>query len=284
MKIRKIVSLTALLSFLLLGLSGVILYLTPHGRVAYWADWRLWGMSKTQWGNLHTNAGFLFIIFSGLHIYYNWRPLVSYLKSKAKKIKVFTPEFNVALLITTVITVGTLLEAPPFVWIQDLGESIKEKAITTYGEPPYGHAELSSLTVFSAKMGYDISGVEKSLKARGVAYDSPEQSIEDIAKKNGMSPQQLFDIFKQQDSGLKKGASLPENPPAGIGNLTLKEICLKVGASPKNAAAKMTESGIEASPDMTIKQIAAANSKAPPDVYESLRKAVQALSKGQPQS
>ena len=51
MKMRKITSLTAALSFLLMVLTSIILYIVPQGRVAYWADWRLWGLSKTDWGN-----------------------------------------------------------------------------------------------------------------------------------------------------------------------------------------------------------------------------------------
>ncbi len=44
---HKITSLTALISFLLLVLNSIVLYITPHGRIAYWADWRFWGLTKT---------------------------------------------------------------------------------------------------------------------------------------------------------------------------------------------------------------------------------------------
>jgi hypothetical protein len=40
MKLRKITSLTALLSFVLMLVTSIILYIVPQGRVAYWADWR----------------------------------------------------------------------------------------------------------------------------------------------------------------------------------------------------------------------------------------------------
>ena len=47
MNIRRITSLTALLTFILLILTAVILYIVPQGRIAYWANWQLWGLSKT---------------------------------------------------------------------------------------------------------------------------------------------------------------------------------------------------------------------------------------------
>jgi len=78
MKVRKIASLTAALSFLLMVLTSIILYIVPEGRVAYWADWRLWGLTKSDWGNIHINLGLLFLIALFLHIYYNWKPLVLY--------------------------------------------------------------------------------------------------------------------------------------------------------------------------------------------------------------
>jgi hypothetical protein len=108
-KIRKITSLTAALAFILMVLTSIILYIVPQGRVAYWADWRLWGWTKTDWGNIHINLGLLFLIALFLHIYYNWKPLMSYLKDKAKQMKVLTPEFNVALAITVASIVGTYL-------------------------------------------------------------------------------------------------------------------------------------------------------------------------------
>jgi hypothetical protein len=81
MNIRRITSLTAALSFLLMVLTSIILYIVPQGRVAYWADWKLWGLTKTDWGNIHINLGLLFLIALFIHIYYNWKPLINYLVS-----------------------------------------------------------------------------------------------------------------------------------------------------------------------------------------------------------
>jgi hypothetical protein len=104
-RIKRIVPLTAFLSFVLVILNSVALYISPHGRVAYWVDWRFLGLSKTQWADQHIIVGLLFLIALLLHIYYNWNPIVAYLKSKARKIKVFTPDFNIALALTILFTI-----------------------------------------------------------------------------------------------------------------------------------------------------------------------------------
>ena len=48
MKLKRITSLTIMLAFLVMVLTGIVLYIVPQGRVAYWADWRLLGLSKTS--------------------------------------------------------------------------------------------------------------------------------------------------------------------------------------------------------------------------------------------
>ena len=119
------------------------------------------------WGNIHINMGFLFLIALIVHLYYNWKPLINYLKDKAKKIKVFTPEFNAALVITIAFVVGTYLLLPPFSWIMSLNDHFKDSGAEKYGEPPYGHAELSSLRTFAKKLKLDLTKSMKLLDQAG---------------------------------------------------------------------------------------------------------------------
>lgn len=88
MKIRRITALMAFLSFLVMVFTSIILYIEPQGRVAYWANWSLFGLTKPQWDSIHINVGFLFLASLFLHIYYNWKVIVAYLKNKAKELKI----------------------------------------------------------------------------------------------------------------------------------------------------------------------------------------------------
>jgi Cu+-exporting ATPase len=180
MKFRKIISLTAMVSFTVLVLTGIVLFIQPHGRVAYWVDWRLWGLSKTQWDSTHIHAGILFVLAIVLHLYYNWRSIVSYLKGKADQFRVFSLHFNIALLITSVVVFGTIAGTPPFCWVMDLNESIKETAVKTYGKPPYGHAELSSMKTLAFRMGFDLDKSIQGLKTAGINFEGVNQRIVDI--------------------------------------------------------------------------------------------------------
>ena len=195
----------AMLSFMVLVLTGIVLFIQPHGRVAYWVDWRLWGMSKTQWDSAHIDTGILFFLAAVFHIYFNWRNIVSYLKGKAKHLRVFNRDFNIALLITALVVCGTIAGTAPFHWIMDLNETIKESAVKTYGKPPYGHAELSSLKTLAFRMGFDLDKSIQGLKTAGIRFKGPNQRIVDIASLNGKTPKQVFEAMRQAQGEPGRG-------------------------------------------------------------------------------
>lgn len=196
MNIRKITSLTMLISFVLCILTSVILYIIPHGRIAFWSHWQLWGLSKTQWGELHLNLGILLLLAGFLHVYYNWKPITAYLKNKSKQMKVFTVNFNVALILTLIAGFGTYFQIPPMSTIINISESIKDVASIKYGEPPYGHAELSSLKKFAKKADLDLSKSITLLRQASIQFENETQTINDIAKENNLTPKQVYEIIK----------------------------------------------------------------------------------------
>ena len=275
MNLRRIVSLTASLSFVLMVLTSIVLYVVPQGRVAYWADWRLWGLTKTDWGNLHINLGLLFLVALAVHVYYNWKAIVLYLKDKTRKIKIFTPEFNIALLITAAFVAGTYGGLAPFGWIQSLNDHLKASAAAEYGEPPYGHAELSSLRTFAQKTGLSLENSMALLHQAGYPVEDGASTLQSIATRYGVSPQQLYDVIKpaaQRSVGSpSRPGLLPESPPPGTGNLTLAEFCARFGLNSTLILSGLSGKGITASAEATLKEIASQYQTSPMDLYEILK-------------
>jgi len=271
-KIRKITSMTMFISFILLVLTSIILYIVPHGRVAYWADWHLWGLTKTQWGNLHINLGFLFLFAGLLHMYYNWAVITAYMKNRAREIKVFTPSFNVALLLTLVIGVGTYFEVPPMSSVITLSESIKNAASEKYGEPPYGHAELSSLKLFTKKQGLDMDQAMELLKKANIQFKDSKDTLAIIAKVNKVSPQEVYNIIKPAVAAktAEGTISFPDSPMTGFGNKTIAEVCSEFNLMFRDIQRGLAKKGVKAEPEMTIKEIAAANDKDPMAIFEDI--------------
>ena len=276
MNIRKITSMTMFVSFIFLVLTSIILYIVPHGRVAFWADWHLWGLSKGEWGNLHINLGFLFLLAGLLHMFYNWAPIKAYMKNKSKELKVFTPSFNVALILTLVVGFGTYFNVPPMSTVINFNESIKDSLSEKYGEPPYGHAELSSLRLFSKKQGLDLDKASKLLKEAGIQFKDSKDTLAQIAAANNMSPQKVYGIIKSAGESSEGGAnvSFPDTPPSGFGKKTLGALCSEYNLMFQVIRQGLSKRGIKAEAAMTVKEIAAANDKNPMSVFEAILEVV----------
>ena len=275
MNIRKITSMTMLLSLVVLILNSVILYVVPEGRVAYWADWKFFGLTKRDWSAQHTTVGVLFLVAGLLHIYFNWRPIAAYMKNRARKIKVFTGSFNVALLLIAIFVVGTYYDIPPMSTILKVSESVKDSAADTYGEPPYGHAESSSLKMFSARENLDLERSIALLKDAGISVDGPQDTLKLIAKNSNRSPQQIYEIIKpatvSSDADQKSiSKTFPDAPESGWGKKKLSEACEEYGLDLTSILKKLSDKGLLAEADMNIKDIAAANNMDPMGVFEAL--------------
>jgi len=269
MNFRKIVSLTALISFTLEILTSVVLYIMPQGRVAYWSDWQLWGLSKTQWTDQHINLGVLFLAAIIIHAWYNWPAITSYLKNRVRNLTVFTGTFNIALFLSIIFCLGTYFELPPFSTIIGISNSFKNRAAKVYGEPPYGHAELSTLKSFSKKTELDLKTSLASLRTAGITVRDAEQTLAEIARINQTTPKEIYEIIKPPESeGPVNG--LPASPPSGIGRMSLSEISREYGLDPESVLKFLSEKGFAATADSTLKEIGSAYNRNPHDIYDLL--------------
>ncbi len=272
--------MTVLVSFLLLLLNSVVLYVVPEGRIAYWSDWHFLGLSKTEWGEQHITVGVLFVLAGIVHIFYNWGRLVFYLRNAAKEVSIINPALAVAMAITLLVAAGTYFQLAPMRTIVDFGKKIKERAAEQYGEPPYGHAEFSSLNLLCKKEGLDPGRSLELLQAAGLKVAGGRDTLLAIATNNNMTPQQVYVIIaaaKAKTSaaavpGHADGAgSFPDSPRPGFGRLTLMEVCSQYRLDPQTVAAGLAGKGISADPAQTIREIGEKSGRAPMEIFEAIR-------------
>ena len=180
--------------------SGVVAYIMPEGRIAYWADWRLWGLGKEQWGTIHTVLGFIFVVATCFHLFFNFKALVSYLKDKVKKTYSMRSELVMVLLITIICTHGSIAGVPPFTSIMDLGSTIKK---TWYAgqdvHPPFAHAELMTLKQLTGKMDLNLDGALAYLQEQGFSDVEPKSTLKALASRSTASPAQIFEAMMMDD-------------------------------------------------------------------------------------
>jgi hypothetical protein len=240
----------------------------PQGRVAYWAGWQLLGLNKDQWGAIHINIGFLFLITLALHSYYNWQSIVRYLQ-RATKVMFISKEAVLGALVTIGFICGTLFNIPPFSTILAVNDSFKNAASAKYGEPPYGHAELSSLANFCRQTGNDPQKAYQAIKAAGYTIDSEKQTLKEIALSNNITPQELYVIFRPEPSAVQE--KLPPTAPPGTGNRTLGDLCRQYHLDCALLVVGLQAKGIhEISQNHRIKEIASANGLDPHALYEKI--------------
>ncbi len=275
MNMRKITSLTALVSFVLLMLTSIVLYMVPSGRVANWAGWTFSGLEKGDWEALHVNLGVLFLIAVILHTWYNWSAIVTYLRSRTQALKIFTPDFNAALVVTLLVAGGSLAGLPPMKTIVDFGDTLSTRADIAYGEPPYGHAEYSTLVDFAEKIRIDLDTVLTALTEAGIKFLSAEETLGQVAANNNSTPQKLHAIVLSAAGKTVAPGMMPEDPPAGLGSRTLVVLCDTYGLEITYVMQILEQEGIRAAPNERLRDIAANNNMDPHSIYRLIYAATQ---------
>ncbi len=267
---RRLISLLTLFAFAVLAFTGLVMYITPPGRVAYWADWRFLGLTKQALNNIHVIVSMLFLVTAIWHICLNWKPVVNYMKNSARKISLKTPELSLALLITMGVTLGAFFEWPGVGGVLAAVDRVKAHWETEYGNPPYGHAELSSLEAFCRHMGFDVATAQKTLRANRIRFDGPRQTLVAIARANKIAPQRIFTLLKAAGTTQSQTAT-PKRPQVGLGRKTLTQVCAEENRPVAAALRKLAAAGITAQPEMTMKQIARLAGTDPHDIYAKLQ-------------
>jgi hypothetical protein len=287
---KRITSLNLGISFLIMSYTGIILFIAPHGRVAYWSDWHLLGLTKTDYGNIHTTAMVLFLVFGFLHIYYNWKLIIKYLRNKQKKISFTKKEFLIALILNLVFFLGTLFAIQPFQGFIDMGERIKTNWTKTYGEPPYGHAEETKLKIFCKKQKLDLNKAKENLKAKSIRFKDNE-SLKMIAKNSNLSPNDIYKIIskdnkksnikiKMDKNGIKTGVKSKEvikdeDTPSKLGRRTLKELAKMKKIDLDDTLKILKKRGIsDVTIDNKLKNLADELEITPLEIYQLINKVV----------
>ena len=264
--LRKYVSLFLLYTLLALTVSGIVLYVMPHGRVAYWTGWRFLGLDKDQWDSLHTIFGFLLIFFGFWHVALNWRSLVSYLKGKAG---IFTSkEFLITTVLVLLTVIGTVANVPPFKTVVDFGEKLKNSWPKPKTMPPAPHAELFPLSKVAKLLGLSPQRALEILRNSGFKIESTSETLKEIAVKNHTTPAKVYETLLKHSNSQQKTSF---QPGSGMGRLTLREVCRELHIPPQSCLELLEKRGIKASLDQQLRDVAFKNGIYPYQIVEILQ-------------
>lgn len=265
MSLRKITALTMLWSMLIMSFTGVILFITPAKSIANWMDWTFIGLSKTEYGEIHSTFMILFIITAILHLFFNLKPLTNYMRNRAKRFVVFSKDMVIATAIASLFILGTLSQATPFASFLGFGKEIKSSWSKNSNLAPYENAELSSLKTFTEKLNYDLAKSVEILKANSIVF-SVNQSLALIANNNNISPEFIYNILKTNfANGSKKIVALSD-----INKKSIKNMAYTLGMSTDEFISKLHDIGIHAEENDQCKDLADKYNTTPINIMEKL--------------
>ncbi len=261
---RAFVTLYVTLSFLLLAASGTVLYVAPPGRVANWSRWTLGGLDRHGWQAVHTVVALVFVLAGAFHVWFNWRTLWFYLRSKLAEGLLARRELALATAAVVAVAALTLAGLPPFATVVELGERVRASWSAGGGEPPVPHAELLTLERLAATTQVPLDRVLANLEGAGVKGAQPQVTIAALASTNGLTPQEIWTRLK--------GRERPKQIPAGggYGGKTVGEVCSQLGIPLEEALARLRARGITAQAGSSMKDLAASHGRPPHDLVEIL--------------
>lgn len=255
---RAFISFYVVLSFIFIAISGIILYITPPGRVANWTDWRFLFLSKHEWQAVHTILSFMFVISAGFHIYFNWKVLITYLRTKLQEGMKMKRELTLSSIIILAVISLTLIDAPPFSTVMDFGSDISNSWGKTLSEPPIPHAELLTLKEYSEKTNISYEDIISNLKNAGIEVDDSEMTLDMIASQYNLTPAQLAQKIV---ASKKPRVAIAEG--GGYGRKNVNDVCEQLDIPVETGLERLEKNGIRANANSNLKEIAGEHNLAP---------------------
>jgi hypothetical protein len=259
---KSFISFGLTYAFIILFLTGIILYIAPSGRVAHWVNWEFIGLQKENWQAVHTLFSLLFIILSVFHLFsINWKTFLTYFKARTKNGLNKKKELILSTLLVLVFLLGTLYAVPPFQTIMDWGERFTESWEKKSGNPPVPHAEAYTIKQLSEDiLKIPVSKILKILNDNGYQVTDDQKTLQEIGEEYKVPPIEIFKLFNYEP----KAGTI--EPGGGIGKKTLLEIAEENNISIDDMMKKLNDNNIKAEKTDVFKDIANNNGLAPSDI------------------
>lgn len=201
-RFRPFVSVLTAFSFLVITLSGILLFIAPSGRGAN--PWTFLGLSKHQWNDLHVCMSAVFVAASIFHICLNLKPLCRYFVDKVNAARRLRLEWIAAFILSALVCWGTIKEAVPFSSLINFGQKVRSSWSSQrpqsmqqgqYRRGFGGGTNAADLGGFGQQtlrqvcqeMGIDINTALETLKQKGIRASS-DHTIRRIADENRVRP------------------------------------------------------------------------------------------------
>jgi LysM repeat protein len=253
---RGFVSLFVSLLFIITAVSGIVLYISPAARFASDSSWSVFALNKYQWRSVHTIFTFLFIITVTFHLFFNWRPLLAYLRRKMESHIRLRKEFICASMLTVFLFFLLVKDMPPFSNIMELRDDFKYSVTSSNS---VNTNDLDDAAVDTAKICIaQSSGGEKS--CRDCTLESCIKTGHETAVKKSIPA----------SKSVLKNTSHNTEEKKGIGKKTIGQLSADHNLSGKEGISMLSAKGIKAGTGDKVKEIAEKYNMRPSDINSIL--------------
>jgi hypothetical protein len=249
-------------SFIVILISGILLYMSPPGRYAHWVEWKILGFTKEGWQALHTVFSYTFVILSIFHLFFiNWKSFLSYLKSKKQSGLNRKREFFISTVLTLIFFFGIIFSIQPFKSVMVLGEYLTGSWEKVEEVPPVPHAELFTINQLAVQLNYtSVDEITRKLTIHEIKFENTDkQTLLDIAGLNNTTPIAIYELITKKQESQRQGS--------GIGRKTIDDFAVEVGKSVGEVMKVLEENGIKGERGQTLRDIGNNNNIAPRDVF-----------------
>lgn len=269
---RGFTSFLIALTFLSLFVSGVVLYVTPRGRTANWTGWSMMGLEKEQWGSLHINIALLFLLITALHLFFNWKVLLNYIRSRRSTGFRRGKELFASVAVITLFSVGTVLEWQPFNSVLTWHEDIKDYWDQNSPSAPVAHAEDLTLKEFATYVNLSEDQLANRLKEKGLVVASLDERMGDLAQNNNIEPVQVYQALQVENHNTSNTPTILKTGlgGSGYGWMTINDLCTREGLQLEDTISKLKTMGVTASADNKLRDLATALNTTPGTLVSKL--------------
>ena len=271
---KSFISFGLFISFFIIIVTGLVLYIAPPGRVAKWVNWQFSGLSKEMWQALHTNFTYTFLILSIFHIFsINWKVFLGYLRKKAAGAGLLRKnELIISVVLAVVVFSGTLFNIPPFKTVMDISEYFTESWEKKEERAPMPHTEDLTIKELSAKLiKLTPEEIIEKLEQNNITVSGIEQKVKEIGEANKVSPFEIYQIVTRDAEEKKATVDSLLKQGSGLGRKTLSEVAEVMGRDVGVLIVQLEKMGIETREDEKIKDIAGRAGITPFELVERLK-------------
>ena len=258
------VSLLVAAGFLVMAITGIVLYVAPPGRVANWTNWTLLWLTKDQWAAVHISSSLVFVLAGLTHLVMNRKPFFNYLHTRFHGHEMPRAEGIVAVVGVVALVWGTLANVPPISFLLDLNERAKLMWSTDVAaEPPFGHAEEVTLANLAARDRFDLDTALAAFEAEGlVVAAAGETTLRRIADENARTPAEVYGVIR---AARATAAPAGDWTPAavesrfaggGMGRLTIAQLAAEGGIALEEAQARLAALGLRGGAETRLRELA----------------------------